>query len=184
MTNLKKSELSLETQLRDLDERNAKRLEGDSTTTIALDELILETAYLLHYGLSQEEVGCVVDRLKSYAHEHYVSTLPSNNKSSKVSKKPSAPAKKNSHPTQLEYNILEHLINLGPAHAHQISTSNKQNLKRPSIYPAMRRMEKRGWLTSKLERPIEKYPERRTYSLTTIGKQVYEHESAWLQPKA
>ena len=86
----------------------------------------------------------------------------------------------------LDLLILRTLL-LGPAHGHQIakyiqrSTDDVLQVEHGSLYPALHRMERKGWLASKWESGEGKR-ELKYYRLTAQGKkQLVVEESKWEQ---
>src|SRR5881409_3770057 len=82
--------------------------------------------------------------------------------------------------------ILRTLL-VGPAHGHQIakhiqrSTEDVLQVEHGSLYPALHRMERKGWLASKWEGG-EGERELKYYRLTAQGKkQLVVEESKWEQ---
>ena len=80
--------------------------------------------------------------------------------------------------------ILRTLL-LGPAHGHQIakniqrSTEDVLQVEHGSLYPALHRMERKGWLASRWETG-EGTRELKYYRLTAQGKkQLVVEESKW-----
>ena len=88
----------------------------------------------------------------------------------------------------LDMLILRTLL-LGPAHGHQIAkhiqrtTDDVLQVEHGSLYPALHRLERKGWLTAKWE-PAGKDLKRefKYYRLTSAGrKQLVAQESKWKQ---
>src|ERR1051325_11170033 len=86
----------------------------------------------------------------------------------------------------LDMLILRTLL-LGPAHGHQIakhiqrSTDDVLQVEHGSLYTALHRMERKGWLASKWESGEGKR-ELKYYQLTAQGKkQLLVEESKWEQ---
>jgi len=84
----------------------------------------------------------------------------------------------------LDMLILKTLL-LGPAHGHQIakhiqrSTEDVLQVEHGSLYPALHRLERKGWLSSKWESRDGKR-ELKYYRLTAAGrKQLTVEESKW-----
>jgi len=84
----------------------------------------------------------------------------------------------------LDLLILRTLL-LGPAHGHQIakhiqrSTEDILQVEHGSLYPALHRMERKGWLAAKWE-SNEGKRELKYYRLTAQGrKQLAVEESKW-----
>jgi transcriptional regulator len=93
------------------------------------------------------------------------------------------------HKTELLRGTLDMLILrtllIGPAHGHQIakhiqhSTEDVLQVEHGSLYPALHRLERRGWLTAKWESGDGKR-EFKYYRLTAAGrKQLAVEESKW-----
>jgi len=85
----------------------------------------------------------------------------------------------------LDMLILRTLV-LGPAHGHEIAkhiqrTSDEVlRLEHGSLYPALHRLERRGWLASKWDAHREHKRECKYYRLTAAGrKQLVAAESKW-----
>ena len=86
----------------------------------------------------------------------------------------------------LDMRILRTLL-VGPAHGHQIakhiqrSTEDVLQVEHASLYPALHRLERRGWLASKWESRNGKR-EFKYYRLSAAGrKQLAVEESKWKQ---
>ena len=88
----------------------------------------------------------------------------------------------------LDMLILRTLL-FGPAHGHQIAkhiqrtTDDLLQIEHGSLYPALHRLERRGWLSAKWE-PAAKDQKReyKDYRLTPAGKkQLAAEESKWKQ---
>jgi PadR family transcriptional regulator, regulatory protein PadR len=76
----------------------------------------------------------------------------------------------------------------GPAHGHQIgkhiqrTTNDFLQTQHGSLYPALHRLERRGWVTSKWETGPDSNREFKYYRLTDKGKkQLVVEESQWKQ---
>ncbi len=87
----------------------------------------------------------------------------------------------------LDMLILRTLL-FGPAHGHQIAkhiqrtTENVLQVEHGSLYPALHRLEKKGWIASKWEAAGEQKREFKFYRLTPDGKkQLAAEESKWKQ---
>jgi len=83
--------------------------------------------------------------------------------------------------------LILRTLQLGPAHGHQIarhiqrSTDHLLQVEHGSLYPALHRLEKKGWLASKWE-SREGAREFKYYRLTALGrKQLLVEESKWEQ---
>jgi PadR family transcriptional regulator, regulatory protein PadR len=87
----------------------------------------------------------------------------------------------------LDMLILKTLL-FGPAHGHQIAkhiqrtTAEVLQVEHGSLYPALHRLEQRGWVISKWETAKERKREFKFYRLTPHGrKQLVREESKWRQ---
>jgi PadR family transcriptional regulator, regulatory protein PadR len=87
----------------------------------------------------------------------------------------------------LDMMILKTLL-YGSAHGHQIgkhiqrSTNEFLQMQHGSLYPALHRLEKRGWVVSKWETAPDRNREFKYYRLTDKGKkQLVVEESQWKQ---
>jgi PadR family transcriptional regulator PadR len=87
----------------------------------------------------------------------------------------------------LDMLILRTLV-FGPAHGHQIAkhiqrtTDDVLQVEHGSLYPALHRMERKGWIISKWEIAKERNREFKYYRLTQAGrKQLPREESKWKQ---
>ena|SRR5262250_2382450 len=87
----------------------------------------------------------------------------------------------------LDMLILRTLV-LGPAHGHQIAkhiqrTSDEVlQIEHGSLYPALHRLERKGWLSSKWETAKERNRQFKYYRLTSAGKkQLTAEQSKWKQ---
>jgi transcriptional regulator len=83
--------------------------------------------------------------------------------------------------------ILRTLL-FGPAHGHQIAkhiqrtTEDVLQVEHGSLYPALHRMERKGWIVAKWEMSKERNREFKYYRLTPAGrKQLTREESRWKQ---
>ena len=86
----------------------------------------------------------------------------------------------------LDMLILRTLL-FGPAHGHQIAkhiqrtTDNVLQVEHGSLYPALHRLERKGWVAAKWEAKDQKR-ELKYYRLTPAGKkQLASEESKWKQ---
>ena len=75
-----------------------------------------------------------------------------------------------------------------PAHGHQIgkhiqrTTNDFLQMQHGSLYPALHRLEKRGWVNAIWETAPERNREYKYYRLTALGrKQLVAEESQWKQ---
>ena len=88
----------------------------------------------------------------------------------------------------LDMLILRTLL-FGPAHGHEIAkhiqrtTDNVLQVEHGSLYPALHRLERKGWLSAKWEAPAKNQKrEFKYYRLTPAGKkQLASEESTWKQ---
>jgi PadR family transcriptional regulator, regulatory protein PadR len=87
----------------------------------------------------------------------------------------------------LDMLILRTLL-YGPAHGHQIgkhiqrTTNEFLQMQHGSLYPALHRLEERGWVVSKWETAPDRNREFKYYRLTEKGrKQLLVEESQWKQ---
>src|SRR5580700_6247044 len=87
----------------------------------------------------------------------------------------------------LDMLILRTLL-YGAAHGHQIgkhiqrTTNDFLQMQHGSLYPALHRLEKRGWVVSKWETAPDRNREFKYYRLTEKGrKQLVVEESQWKQ---
>jgi transcriptional regulator len=85
----------------------------------------------------------------------------------------------------LDMLILRTLL-YGPAHGHQIgkhiqrTTNEFLQMQHGSLYPALHRLEHRGWVVSKWETAPDRNREFKYYRLTDKGrKQLLAEESHW-----
>jgi transcriptional regulator len=87
----------------------------------------------------------------------------------------------------LDMLILRTLL-FGPAHGHHIAkhiqrtTEDVLQVEHGSLYPALHRLERKGWITSKWEMARDRNREFKYYRLTPKGrKQLAVEESKWKQ---
>jgi PadR family transcriptional regulator, regulatory protein PadR len=87
----------------------------------------------------------------------------------------------------LDMLILRTLL-YGPAHGHQIgkhiqrTTNEFLQMQHGSLYPALHRLERRGWVVSRWETAPDRNREFKYYRLTNTGrKQLVAEESQWKQ---
>ena len=85
----------------------------------------------------------------------------------------------------LDMLILRTLV-FGPAHGHEIAkhiqrtTDDVLQVEHGSLYPALHRLERRGWVTARWEMPKDRKREFKYYRLTPAGrKQLVAEESKW-----
>jgi len=84
--------------------------------------------------------------------------------------------------------LILRTLSWGPAHGHEIgehiqgSTDDFLQMQHGSLYPALHRLERRGWVTSKWETAPDRNREFKYYRLTEQGrKQLVVEESQWKQ---
>ena len=87
----------------------------------------------------------------------------------------------------LDMLILRTLL-FGPAHGHAIAKHIQQTtdsilqVEHGSLYPALHRLERKGWIVSKWEKAQDRNREFKYYRLTPAGKkQLAREESKWKQ---
>jgi transcriptional regulator len=87
----------------------------------------------------------------------------------------------------LDMLILRTLL-FGPAHGHDIArhiqrtTDDVLQVEHGSLYPALHRMERKGWIVAKWEMAKHRNREFKYYRLTPAGrKQLAHQESKWKQ---
>lgn len=87
----------------------------------------------------------------------------------------------------LDMLILRTLL-FGPAHGHEIAkhlqrtTDSVLQVEHGSLYPALHRLERKGWVASKWEKAKDRNREFKYYRLTLAGKkQLTSEESRWKQ---
>ena len=87
----------------------------------------------------------------------------------------------------LDMLILRTLL-FGPAHGHQIAkhtqrtTDGVLQVEHGSLYPALHRMERKGWISAKWETAKDRNREFKYYRLTQAGrKQLVRETSRWKQ---
>jgi len=90
-------------------------------------------------------------------------------------------------PGTLDMLILRTLL-FGAAHGHQIAkhiqrtTADVLQVEHGSLYPALHRMERKGWIAAKWDTPKDRHRELKFYRLTDEGrKQLASEESKWKQ---
>jgi len=94
--------------------------------------------------------------------------------------------------TELLQGTLDMLIlrtlQLGPAHGHEIAkhiqrtSDDVLQVEHGSLYPALHRLEQKGWLTARWEMARDRNREFKYYRLTAGGKkQLLAEESKWNQ---
>ena len=110
----------------------------------------------------------------------------------KVEYLPATMAKESSDRIELLQGTLDMLILrtllFGPAHGHQIAkhiqrtTEDVLQVEHGSLYPALHRLERRGWVSSMWEMAKDRNREFKYYRLTAAGrKQLTAEESRWKQ---
>jgi len=87
----------------------------------------------------------------------------------------------------LDMLILRTLL-LGPAHGHEIAkhiqrtTDDLLQVEHGSLYPALHRLERQGWVISRWEAAKDRNRQFKYYRLTPMGKtQLAREESKWKQ---
>ena len=87
----------------------------------------------------------------------------------------------------LDMLILRTLL-FGQAHGHEIAkhiqraTNDVLQVEHGSLYPALHRLERKGWVSAKWEIPKERNRQFKYYRLTAAGKQqLAAEESKWKQ---
>jgi transcriptional regulator len=94
--------------------------------------------------------------------------------------------------TELLQGTLDMLIlrtlQLGPAHGHEIAkhiqrtSDDVLQVEHGSLYPALHRLEQKGWLSAKWATAKDRNREFKYYRLTAVGKkQLIAEESKWNQ---
>jgi transcriptional regulator len=97
--------------------------------------------------------------------------------------------------TELVQGTLDMLIlrtlRLGQAHGHEIAKHIQRTseevlqVEHGSLYPALHRLERKGWVTAKWETAKDRNREFKYYRLTAAGKkQLLAEESKWQQMAA
>jgi PadR family transcriptional regulator PadR len=84
--------------------------------------------------------------------------------------------------------LILRTLRYGPAHGHYIgkhiqkTTNDFLQMQHGSLYPALHRLEQRGWVTSNWETAPDRNREFKYYRLTEKGKkQLLVEESQWKQ---
>jgi transcriptional regulator len=82
--------------------------------------------------------------------------------------------------------LILRTLRFGPAHGHAIAkhitrtTDEVLQVEHGSLYPALHRLERKGWIASKWETPKDRNREFKYYRLTPAGKkQLAAEESKW-----
>lgn len=84
--------------------------------------------------------------------------------------------------------LILRTLRFGPSHGHQIgkriqrTTNDLLQVQHGSLYPALHRLERKGWVVSKWETAPGRNREFKYYRLTAAGKkQLLAEESKWKQ---
>jgi transcriptional regulator len=84
--------------------------------------------------------------------------------------------------------LVLRVLRFGPAHGHEIAkhiqrtTDNVLQVEHGSLYPALHRLERQGWVSSSWELAKDRNREFKYYRLTPAGrKQLVREESRWKQ---
>lgn len=84
--------------------------------------------------------------------------------------------------------LILRILLFGPAHGHQIAkhiqstTDEVLQVEHGSLYPALHRLERKGWVSAKWEVAKDRNREFKYYRLTPEGKkQLLAEESKWKQ---
>ena len=84
--------------------------------------------------------------------------------------------------------LILRTLQFGPAHGHEIAkhiqrtTDDVLQVEHGSLYPALHRLERKGWVVSKWAIAKERNREFKYYRLTPAGKkQLAREESRWKQ---
>jgi transcriptional regulator len=84
--------------------------------------------------------------------------------------------------------LILRTLQFGPAHGHQIArhiqstTEDVLQVEHGSLYPALHRLERKGWVSAKWETAKDRNREFKYYRLTATGKkQLVVEESKWKQ---
>src|SRR3982075_1442904 len=87
----------------------------------------------------------------------------------------------------LDMLVLRTLLT-GPAHGHQIAkhiqrtTEEVLQVEHGSLYPALHRLERKGWVSAKWEAPADRNRQFKYYRLSAAGRrQLAVEESKWKQ---
>jgi PadR family transcriptional regulator PadR len=82
--------------------------------------------------------------------------------------------------------LILRTLRFGPSHGHQIgkhiqrTTNDLLQVQHGSLYPALHRLERKGWVVSKWETAPDRNREFKYYRLTSTGKrQLLAEESKW-----
>ena len=84
--------------------------------------------------------------------------------------------------------LILRTLSIGPAHGHEIAkhiqrtTDEILQVEHGSLYPALHRLAKKGWVMAKWEKAKDRNREFKYYRLTPAGrKQLTAEESKWKQ---
>jgi transcriptional regulator len=84
--------------------------------------------------------------------------------------------------------LILRTLQFGPAHGHEIAkhiqrtSDDVLQVEHGSLYPALHRLEQKGWLTAKWEMAKDRNREFKYYRLTATGKkQLVAKQSKWRQ---
>jgi transcriptional regulator len=84
--------------------------------------------------------------------------------------------------------LVLRVLRFGPAHGHEIAkhiqrtTDNVLQVEHGSLYPALHRLERQGWVSANWETAKDRNREFKYYRLTPAGrKQLVREESRWKQ---
>jgi len=84
--------------------------------------------------------------------------------------------------------LILRTLRMGPAHGHEIAkhiqrtTNDLLQVEHGSLYPALHRLEQKGWVTSQWETAKDRNREFKYYRLTPAGrKQLVREGSKWKQ---
>lgn len=84
--------------------------------------------------------------------------------------------------------LILRTLRFGPAHGHEIAkhiqrtTDSVLQVEHGSLYPALHRLERKGWVAAKWETAKDRNREFKYYRLTDAGKkQLAREESRWKQ---
>lgn len=84
--------------------------------------------------------------------------------------------------------LILRTLRFGPAHGHEIAkhiqrtTEDVLQVEHGSLYPALHRLERKGWVAAKWETAKDRNREFKYYRLTPAGKkQLVAEESKWKQ---
>lgn len=82
--------------------------------------------------------------------------------------------------------LILRTLAFGPAHGHEIAkhiqrtTADVLQVEHGSLYPALHRLERKGWVTARWEMPKDRKREFKYYRLTPAGKeQLAAEQSKW-----